>query len=249
MNRGGYGFSSSGDARGVYEKLILNTPSLVGYFPLGEPSYATKVQDALTKRYSTALSNRTLGNPPIRRGSKGCMYCDGASVRTLLPVCASLAYAWTVEFWIKTTTTGNSIFVIRNRSTSWNTTGHSMSVVIGTNPVSGGINGGIAMGADTDGVWNGAWSSAKVINDGKPHHILTTWAQDSGNVDASYIDVFVDGVKVAVGTTKYSSFAVPLIGVGITSVGDAFAGYLSDLAFYQEKFTLDKAIQHFNAGA
>lgn len=248
-NRGFYGYQSK-VIDDPYKRLILATEGLENYFPFDE-GYGNNIRDNVRNLFYANTINRYLVDIPLRPYSKSSLYFPTALDGGYLEVKSSPYnnLAWTYEFIIKTTQSGSTrnVNFLTNRGSVYGTSATQLTALLGYIYVSGGILGGMSLGADTENVANFAWTSVKSVHDNSPHHVILTWEQAAGSFDWTKVDIYIDGVICSTSHTAYNNINVPISGHGNLRIGNLFTGYLSDLAVYNIKFTADQALAHFHA--
>jgi PKD repeat protein len=128
--------------------------------------------------------------------------------------------AYTIEAWIKTSTTSTQRVIVQDRGgTSGSGPGKSLTLSIGTTyPGGPGAAGDVAYGCDSDNIYIGRYST-KTVNNNNWRHVVGVWS-GSGTVTASQFSIYIDGnvatsTAVTVGTAPTS----PLTGYQGTTIG------------------------------
>lgn len=132
---------------------------------------------------------------------------------------------FSIAFWIKTTSTAG-IEVIINKSNNIRTTGWSIWMNSGGNPVMD-IFSASSVGLECD-------ASSTSINDGNWHHVVCTYAGDGLT-----IKIYVDGSAKTTANNGFSSVGSSILnsnnvmlGIYPAGGGDSFGGQLDDLRIY-----------------
>lgn len=233
----------------LYNKTLSSTEILQNYY--GGPvvtgsisgsyyannlvSYAsgsTITYNLSADRISGSLQNGVLYNPT----NGGYWSFDGSDDRILLEGSTTNAWTlnadidWTVNAWIRTTTTANGLGAGSVFSNSSGGPVYSMM----------GVNAGVI----TYWHYNGAWlqsSGIITVNDGKWH--MLTWVNFAGGVMNFYVDGGID--TAGVDSSLSSGNALDIIGASWA------AYYQGDIASLQinkgKAFTAAEVLQQYNA--
>lgn len=173
---------------------------------------------------------------------------DGSDIIDI-PYQQSSATQYTIATWIRTTSTGNNVFV-ENRGTG---PGRSLTLGVGTNP--GGCGTGrVSFGVDSNAIYIGKCTTGTVHN-GIWRHIVGTWSGTSGTAVASaQFSIYVDGVAAATTNTSVGSVNAPLTGQLNTKFGrhDPWGvnlnGDMDEVAIWTRALTATEVAQLYRRG-
>lgn len=150
----------------------------------------------------------------------------------------------TIEVWLKTTDGSGGLASTRVAG------GRSVTLSVGTNPVSGGVAGGPDFYVDDAGIGIGAYTTTKTVHDNVWHQVAGVWDGTSGAaVTASQFKVVVDGADVTSGTFSAGGINAPLTSGAVAYViGQSGNGYLNGtiaaIAIYATPLTIARLAAH-----
>ena len=155
-----------------------------------------------------------------------------------------LTTAYSVEFWIKKN--GVPAFTQYLVSKYNHSTGDGWRVTLGT-------NGTIGFRHTVPTTFTAAWaiSSAAVVTDNLPHHVVCSWV---GNTEATGVRIYVDGVlSTSTAATTATLATGPSAGAFVGAAHNSppenyFSGRLADVAVYDSYFPIEDVLEHYEAG-
>lgn len=231
---------------GVSYPTAVLADSPAGYWRLGETSGTTVADSSGHSNSGTLTGAVTLGGAGALIGDTDTAATfAGGSINTTYTQTSVSAY--TVEAWVKTTTTAAWQQVLSDRGVT-GSTGKSLTLALNNN-VSGctGVAGAPFFAADSDGLFIGVQSTTP-INDGKWHHLAGVWSGVSGSaVTPGQFLIYVDGVTVPVSTCSVGGATAPLTGREGTWIGPGFYGTIDEAAVYTTALTPSQIANHIQA--
>lgn len=221
-----------------YAQMIMRH-NPVAYWRLDETSGSVAVDTTAFAQNGTYIGGPKLGvaSPVIGAGtavtfqSNLVQYVDMGNVSAL-----NFTSTFSIEFWIKATTTVNQPIV---NKTSWAT----------------GAGWASTLSAGRIGFWAYTTGAAVVFditttltyNDGAWHHVVCSW---DGTTGANGVKIYVDGVvvKQATAASGTPGNTVNSVIIGNTSISVPLDGSVDEVALY--KYALDAAtvLEHYTTG-
>jgi len=175
---------------------------------------------------------------------------DGSATQVTSSYTQTAVTAYSVEVWVKTSDTGAQRTFVHNRGTGL---GRSLTLGIGTTGGGHGGAGRIGWELDSDAIDIGI-SSNNSVADGNWHHVVGTWAANTGVAIAqAQFRIYIDGALATSSGSATGSFNSPLTGLGGTVVGahgpwaTFFNGQLAKVAIYNRQLTLAEVSQNCKA--
>lgn len=179
--------------------------------------------------------------------SDTAMQFDGLSGEVDSGYTQSGVTAYTVEAWVNTTDTGFARTIVNDRGVS------GFSLTLGLNG-SGGTGRPFFEMDNPFRVIVGVYATSVVVNDGRWHHVVGTWAAPSGTrLAPSQFALYVDGQQVTTGQLQFGVNATnsPLTGDGPVRIarhdafGTYFKGSLEEIAIYEKALSIDRISAHY----
>jgi PKD repeat protein len=176
---------------------------------------APQILDSASNTYDGTSGGAMTSSQQVPAKINGGLYFDGNdNLSTTYYQTGVTAYS--IETWIKTTTTNTIVGIVNDRGydEAAGGTGQSLTLSLG-GTYHGGSNPGagiIDYGLDSNSIYIGDYST-KTINDGYWHHVAGTWA-GSGPVVPSQFNIYIDGDPVTkTAVTTGTSPTPPLSGL------------------------------------
>ena len=226
-----------------YEEAVQNTPGLIDYYKLGEPSGPT-IADSKGSSNGT-VSGGTFGLPgAVAEDPTTAIGFNGSSDSGAIPLNLSSTGKLTVEFWLKWNNYANNDALAMEFTPNFNSNAGGFLV----DPNSGEFGGtfGIGIGSESDrnsiffqrpsaGVWH--------------HYAIVI---DTSAAAANEITPYVDGQPVSYqqeGTSSgQGTFASSTLYLMSRDGAALFgAGTLDQLALYNQALSASTVFQHFNS--
>lgn len=232
-----------GGGGGTYSTEVLADAPIAWWrqndVPTGAPNSVSGGQ-ALTGSYSAQVTGPLSGSNGLSFAATHSLYCN-----------VSINHSqFTIEAWVKTTTTGASV-IADNRGRGG--AGKSLTLGIGTAPAGGGGAGKLWLGLSSNSLIAGIATTA-TFNDGNWHHVVGVWNGTTGVAFAtSQLTIYVDGSAAASGAvTAFGAVPnAPLVGADGYQIGagfgSGFTGSLSRPALYGSALTGTRVAAHFAA--
>lgn len=179
--------------------------------------------------------------------SDTAMQFDGTSGEIDSAYTQSGVTAYTVEAWVNTTDTAGLKAIVNDRGAN------GFSLTLGLNG-SGGTGRPFFEMDNPFRVIVGVYATSVVVNDGRWHHVVGTWAAPSGTrLATSQFALYVDGQQVTTGPVQFGVNATnsPLTGDGPVRIarhnafGTYFKGSLEEVAIYQTALSADRIHAHY----
>jgi len=147
----------------------------------------------------------------------GGLVFDGANDNLTTNYIQTGVTAYTIETWLKTSTTSLQQVVVHDRGSDAGTygTGKSLTLSIGgTYPGAAGAAGDVAYGVDSNAIYGGVYSTTTRVNDNIWHHVVGVWSAPSGTtVIPAQFSIYVDGAPVSTTAVATGSTTSPLTGL------------------------------------
>ena len=125
--------------------------------------------------------------------------------------------AYTVETWVKTSTTSMQQVIVHDRGSDAAANGVGLSLTLsvgGTYPGAAGSAGDLAYGVDSNNIYVGVYSTSAKVNDNTWHHVVGVWSAPSGTaVSPTQFSIYIDGVPVTTTAVTTGSATSPLTGL------------------------------------
>lgn len=223
------GETAVGNTASSYPSNVL-TDSPLMYWRLGDTSGTTAVDSTTNGRNGAYQNSPTLGvTGLVGTDSNRAVQFDGVNDYASIASAAWMnVAAFTVEAWIKTTDTGDSI-VSRDNAINdkawrlWVSSGKASLIV---------HNGGS----------NYTLNGATTVNDGNVHHVVGTYASGTLKV---YVDGVLDGT---LSSAAHSVSGTPAIRVGTDRLVAYNNAVIDEAAFYGSELTATQVAKHYAIG-
>ncbi len=226
-----------------YTPAVLNTPGLIHYYKLTEPSGPTIFDSAGSS--NGTISGGTFGLPGAVKGDPGtAIGFNGSSDYGAIPLNLSSTHQVTVEFWLKWNAYANNDSLAMEFTPNFNE--HEGGFLVDPNAPQFGGTFGIALGSSENrysvfferpsaGVWH--------------HYVLVL---NSAAAAGSEITPYVDGqpVNYQIGSdgSGAGAFANSTLYLMSRDGSSLFGGGdLQDLAIYNQPLSAGTAFQHFSS--
>ncbi len=226
-----------------YEEAVQNTPGLIDYYKLGEPSGPT-IADSKGSSNGT-ISGGTFGLPgAVAEDPTTAIGFNGSSDSGAIPLNLSSTGKLTIEFWLKWNNYANNDALAMEFTPNFNSNAGGFLV----DPNSGEFGGtfGIGIGSESNrnsvffqrpsaGVWH---HYAIVINTSAP-----AASEITPYVDGQPVSFQQEGTAAEQGTFANSTLYL------MSRDGSALfgAGTLDQLAIYNQPLSASTIFQHFNS--
>jgi len=215
---------------------VVSADSPVARWKLDELT-GTTANDSIGTNHGT-YAGATLNQAPLI-GVGSSILLSGSSSGITIPDATSLSFvstAFSLEGWIKTTSTTQSTLVAKDTSGSaWPE--YSLYML-----AAGTIRCDIrSSNADTPKVQA---TTTLAINDGLPHHVVAVFAP------SSTLKIYIDGVeRASVAHTLATSYnSTASLRLGRSSGGSYLTGQLDEVALYGSELLGARVLAHYNAG-
>jgi len=216
-------------------EVMADSP--VAWWRLDEAS-GTVANDATGTNHGT-YAGATLNQTPLIVSGASVRF-SGSSSGIAIPDAANLSFlntAFSLELWVKTTSTATSALVTKEVS------GSIVPEYLVLMSANGTVNFVVrSTNADTPNV---VATTPLAVNDGVRHHIVAVF------VPSGVAKIYVDGVERASVahslTTSFNSTAA--LYLGRRPNGNYLLGNLDEVAFYASALSAARVLAHYNAGA
>ncbi len=226
-----------------YEDAVLDTPGLIDYYKLGEPSGPTIADSAGTS--NGTVNGGTFGLPgAVAEDPTTSIGFNGSSDYGSIPLNLSSTNKLTIEFWLKWNAYANNDALAMEFTPNFNA--NAGGFLVDPNAPQFGGTFGIAMG----GIENRNSVFFQRPSAGVWHHyalVIDTTAP-AGKVITPYVDgqpVSIQQDSTGTGQGTFANSTLYLMSRG----GEALfgAGSLDQLAIYNQPLSSGAIVQHFNS--
>ena len=216
------------------------------YYRLGDPS-GTLAADSSGNGYRRATLSATGVTPDaaasLPNDPNAAMAFSAGQIQT--PYVQTNATAYSIEAWVKTTSTASWMEIATDRGVSGS---YGKSLTLGlNNGACSGVAGAPFFALDSDNIFIGAQGTV-AINDGTWHHVAGVWSAPSGvAVSPSQFTLYVDGSPTPVNLCSIGGASAPLTGLDGTRLGPNFTGSLDEVAIYPTALSQAQINAHISA--
>jgi hypothetical protein len=179
---------------------------------------APQMLDSTSNVYNGTSAGTMTISDQVPAKINGGLDLDGSDDYLSTNYVQTLVTAYTIEAWIKTSTTSMQRVIVHDRGSG---AGSSLTLSIGgTYPGGPGVAGGVGYGVDSDNIYIGRYSTT-TVNNNNWHHLVGVWTAPANTAIApAQFSIYIDGTPAAttdatVGTAPLS----PLTGLGGTLIG------------------------------
>jgi PKD repeat protein len=226
-----------------YEDAVLDTPGLIDYYKLGEPSGPT-IADSVGTSNGT-ISGGSFGQPgAVAEDPTTSIGFNGSSDSGSIPLDLSSTNKLTIEFWLKWNQYANNDSLAMEFTPNFNA--NSGGFLVDPNASQFGGTFGVAIG-NTDNRNSVFFARPSA---GQWHHYALVI--DTTASSAKVITPYVDGVPVAIqqdstgtGQGAFANSTLYLMSRGGSALFGA--GSLDQLAIYNQTLSAGAIVQHYNS--
>ncbi len=246
---------SVSDYSGVPANLMTSAAKILHLNGSGTIANAAVISDSIGSNASATNANGTGMTYSAAGKFNSAITFDGVDDDIDLTGYTQTAVTqYTISIWVKSSGTGNNVFV-QNRGSG---AGQSLTLGMGSNPGACTATAGrVSFGLDSNTIYIGRCMSAGAINDSTWHHVVGTWSGTVGvAVAPTQFNIYIDGAAIAmtnraVGTAPNA----PLTGLGDTKIArhDAwvvnYTGQLDEVAIWTRALTASEISHLYQRGA
>jgi PKD repeat protein len=226
-----------------YADAVLNTPSLIHFYPLGEAAGPT-IHDSKGTANGTVTGGTFGLEGAVQGEANASLGFNGTSDFGAIPMNLSSTKQLTVEFWLKWSQYANNDSLAMELTPNFNENPGGFLVDPNAPEFGGTFGVGIGVGAGRNSVFFARPSA------GVWHHyaIVLNPAAPSGSEITPYVDGQPVSFQVDSGGSGEGAFANSTLYV-MSRAGSALfgAGQLDDLALYNSDLSAGTIFQHYNS--
>lgn len=222
------------------------------------PGSGTVWSDVSGNNRSGSLTN----GPTFDGGNGGSISFDGVNDYNEINYTQTNALTYTVETWVKTTSTTSGQAIVQNRTLGADNSGKSLTLGL-TGTTGGGPSttpGYLFFVLDTNAIGLGPYHTARTFNDGNWHQLtgtlnIPTATTLNNTNENTYLKLFADGLPLttSLSTWGIGSITSPFTGLGNMRVGNHigwtrfFPGNIAIVRIYNTALSASEVLQNYNA--
>jgi PKD repeat protein len=175
---------------------------------------APQILDSTSNAYHGTSGGAMTPSQQVPAKINGGLIFDGSNDNLTTNYYQTGISAYSIESWIKTSTTSTINGIVQDRGFDEATHGTGMSLTLslgGTYHGGPTRTGNIAYGIDSNSIWIGRYT-VNSVNDNTWHHVVGTWA-GGGAVTPSQFSIYIDGIPAATTDATTGSATPPFSGL------------------------------------